>query len=176
VQTLESSRFGQTPGIRKEEILSMEYEADLQREYRTTTIIAAAMASALLVYTAIVEVMKYQHSPFTGFSPESVASLRDIFLLSILVVLVAIRKIRISILKKEKTDNLESLVKKLKVSTIITFAFCEVPAILGLIIFFLGGFAKEYYILLTCSMVSMFIYFPRYRHWKAFVGRATSFY
>jgi len=154
----------------------MEHEVDLQKEYRITAIIAGAMIAALLIYTAIVEVTKYRHSPFTGFSPDTLSPVKDIFLLAVLVVFVAIRKVRSSILKKEKTDNRKTLIKKLKVSTIVTFAFCEIPAILGLVVFFLGGRDNEYYILLVCSMVIMFVYFPRIRHWQAFMGRISSFY
>lgn len=155
----------------------MENEVDLRKEYRISVIVAGAMATALLAYTGIVEIFKLQHNPFTGFSPQTVTPVvKEFFLFSMLLVLVAIRKARSSILKKEKKDSPKSLVNKLRIATIVTFALCEVPAIMGLIIFFLGGLDKEYYILLTCSMVAMFIYFPRYRHWQAFMGRVTSFY
>lgn len=154
----------------------MENDGDLQKEYRISAIIAGSMGAALLVYTAIVEFFKLQYNPFAGFSPQTALQVKEYFLFGVLLVLVGIRRARKSILKKEKTDNKESLMNKLRIATIATFALGEVPALMGLIMFFMGGVTKEYYILLTCSIITMFIYFPRYRHWQAFVGRTSSFF
>lgn len=154
----------------------MENEADLQREYRTTAVVAWAIGASLVVYTIIVELTKFRHHPFTGFSPRSVTPVKDVFLFAVLLVLVIIRKVRSSILKKEKTDTRKMVLNKLKTAAIATFALCEIPAVMGLVIFFMGGLDKEYYILLTCSIVAMFVYFPRFRHWQAFLGKVSSFY
>lgn len=154
----------------------MDQNGDLRKAHRLSSIIAGAMMSGLLLYLGIVEVFKLQHKPFGGFSPQAVTGLKDIFLLGALGILVLIRKARSTILKKERTDDLKKLIARLNLATLVTFALCETPAILGMVLFLLGGLDKEFYILLTCSMVVMFVYFPRYRHWEAFVGNTSSFY
>jgi F0F1-type ATP synthase membrane subunit c/vacuolar-type H+-ATPase subunit K len=154
----------------------MADDVNLRQEYRVTAFVAAAMIGAVAMYAAVVTVLQLQQEPFGGFAPERHGQLREAFLLAILFVLVGIRMTRKSVLKREPGDNPKALVNKLRVATIITFALCEVPAILGLVLFLLGGSSKDFYSLALVSVAFMALYFPRYRHWETWVAGTTGTY
>jgi hypothetical protein len=46
-------------------------------------------------------------------------------------------------------------------------ALAEVPAVLGLTLFLLGGYNRDFYYLLLVSLVLAFMYFPRASVWEA---------
>lgn len=149
-------------------------QIDLKREYKTTAIISGAMMISLVFYAVVVEVLRFQHKPFEGFAPnESLAQMRDIFYAIAFLALIAIRLVRKTLLKEAQTENLEALVRKLKISTIVTFALSETPTILGLILFLVCGLHREFYIFLLFSLLLMVLYFPKYNHWVAW-SRGTS--
>jgi F0F1-type ATP synthase membrane subunit c/vacuolar-type H+-ATPase subunit K len=149
---------------------------NFRQEYRVTTFVAVAMISALVVYAALVTIIQFQHQPFVGFAPERLGQLREGFFLAILFVLVGVRMSRKSVLKKGTGDSPKTLVNKLRTATIVTFALCEVPAILGLVLFLLGGSAKDFYSLALVSLAFMVLYFPRYRHWETWVVGSAGIY
>ncbi len=152
----------------------MPERLDLKQHYRITVVVAAAMITALVAYAGIVTMMQFQS--FTGFNPEKLGGLREGFLLVILFVLVGIRLSRKALLKKTPSDNPETLVNRLRSATIVTFALCEIPAILGLVMFLLGGSTKDFYSLALVSLAFMVLYFPRYRHWEAWVQGSSGIY
>jgi len=58
--------------------------------------------------------------------------------------------------------------------SIITFAFCEVPAVLGLVLFLIGGLRTDFYILLAISLGVKFANFPKYAEWENWASAAES--
>ena len=154
----------------------MANEVNLRQDYRVTAFVAAAMMGAVAMYAAVVTVLQFQQQPFAGFAPEKLGQLREGFFLLILFVLVGIRMTRKGVLKRGPGDNPKALVNKLKMATIITFALCEVPAILGLVLFLLGGSSKDFYSLALVSVAFMVLYFPRYRHWETWVVGTSGIY
>ena len=151
----------------------MESELDLKGECRTTAIIGVAMIMSVVIYAFVVEMIRLQQDPFTGFASQSVGQLQEVFYGVALVMLFVIRKVRSLILKADEVQDQRSLVMRLRMATIVTFALCEVPAILGLVLFLTGGFHKEFYLFLALSLSAMVIYFPKYKHWEAWVGRGS---
>jgi hypothetical protein len=103
-------------------------------------------------------------------------SFREGALLVGLIVFVVIRASRKSMLKRNPGDTPKALVNKFRTVTIITFALGEVPAIAGLVLFFLGGAAESFYILALYSSVLMVVYFPQVRHWQAWIQKPTGMY
>jgi F0F1-type ATP synthase membrane subunit c/vacuolar-type H+-ATPase subunit K len=154
----------------------MESTVDLKREHQITVIIASAMIAALFTYALVVEAIKYLYQPFAGFAPQSPGQTREGLFAGALLMLVAIRIIRNMVLKKTPNDTVKTLVTKLKTATIITSALCEVPALLGMVLFMMGGQSKDFYVLLLYSLTLMVLYFPKYNHLQAWVGRAARFY
>jgi hypothetical protein len=102
---------------------------------------------------------------------------RDVLVGIALIVLVLVRRVRGSILKgSSQSVELQELVRRLKVASIITFVFCEIPALVGLLLFLMGGFHKEFYLLLACSLAAMFVYFPKYEHWDTWLKKQSRFF
>jgi hypothetical protein len=149
---------------------------DLRQDYRVIATVAAAMIVSLAVYAAVVVVFQSQHEGFSGFAPERISGLREGFLLAVLFVLIGIRMSRKAILKKDRGDDSMTLMNRLRLATVTTFAMCEVPAILGLVLFLLGGSSKDFYSLALVSLAFMVLYFPRYRHWETWVRGSSGIY
>jgi len=151
----------------------MESTPDLKAAHRNTAIICRAMMSSLLVYAIVVEVMAAQNKPFDGFmSTANINPLRYIFWAVGLSQIGLARIVRSLLLAKAASDDMATLGMKLTRCSIITFAFCEVPAILGLVLFLIGGLRTDFYILLSISWGAKFIYFPRYAEWEKWANRS----
>lgn len=154
--------------------MDMEFLIDLRRVHQTTRIALWAMMAALVVYAVIAEIVRVTHQPFQGFSVDTVRDSRDLYYGLAIIVMLAVTSLRKSLLKRTEDDNLQSLVKKLRLSAIVTYGLCELPAILGLVLFLLGGYYKEFYILLGYSLLVMLVYYPKYADWEVWLMRNWS--
>jgi len=143
----------------------MEDNQTVKQAFRATTIIATAMIVSLAVYVVIVEVLRRQQEGFTGCAPASAQHLPDIFMGVALLLIIAIQKSRNTLLKIRPTDQIEAKLRKLTMATIVTYALSEIPAIMGLVLFLLGGYVTEFYMLLTLSALMMGLHFPKAEHW-----------
>jgi hypothetical protein len=149
---------------------------DLKKEHQITAIISGAMISVLLMYAIVVEIIKFQYQPFTGFAPGSLGKVREGLFAAALLMIIAVRVARKLILKKDPNDDVKKLITKLKAATIITSILCEVPAILGLVLFLMGGVSKDFYVLMLYSLALMVIYFPKYHYLQAWVRKGRKPY
>ncbi len=145
-------------------------QASFKKSYQASLIIAAVFFVFLLIYVAVVEIIRWQFSPFYGFATlEDIQSTRLIFFGLAALQVIAIRVLRGIMLRKTFSDNEATLASKLFRSFLISFALAEIPAILGLVLFFLAGLVRDFYILLIVSVVLMFMFFPRYHNWKSWI-------
>lgn len=55
----------------------------------------------------------------------------------------------------------------LAVAAIITFALCEVPAIFGLVLYFLTRNVTDFYLFLIISLFFFSFHFPKFSQWEA---------
>jgi hypothetical protein len=133
-------------------------------------IISVVIMGSLLVYLLVVEIFRAKLSPFTGWvelsSPQSV---RYIFYLAAALQIVVIRLLRGLLLRAKSMDSEEKLILKLFRVSIMTSVLAEVPALMGLVLFFLGGFNSDFYILLFVSFFLVFMFFPRISNWKTWI-------
>lgn len=136
---------------------------DVRKRLQATSLVAWSMVGTMPIYVLIVEFVRIQNEPFHGFSPDLVGDKKDLYYGLAIILLLAVGNLKNSLLKKQPEDDLEALVKKLFLSTVITFSLCVLPAILGLVFFLLGGLYKEFYILSAFSAFVMLAHFPRYR-------------
>jgi len=154
----------------------METQLDLKKELQRNAVLSGAMMVSVLLYAVVVEIIKLQWQSTGQLPPQPAAPMKEVFYGAALFFLFVIRLVRKAILKKNRGDDYRTLLHKLKLSNLITFVLCEAPALVGLVLFIRNGLYKEFYILAVCSLLVMFIYFPRYRHWEAWLGKASSFY
>ena len=148
----------------------MESRDDLRKIFQTSIKINGAILVTLIIYAVIVEIIKSQYTPFRGFVDSiDMTLLRYVFYGLALFQIIIIKFIRGILLPKEASEDLKSIFIKLNKTSIITATLCEVPTIFGLALFLLGGYSRDFYLLLILSFFLSFLYFPRYRNWEEWI-------
>ncbi|NIM19983.1 MAG: hypothetical protein GTO51_07020 [Candidatus Latescibacteria bacterium] len=143
--------------------------------YRKAMVLGAAIGGGLLFYVLIVEVLKSQLKPVEPIPGEMSADQSYLDILRLIFYIIAFAQfavlsfVRGILLRTKASDTVDSLLEKLLRTTIVTLAICEVPALLGLVLFFVGRFYPDFYILFAVSMAMLFFYFPRYNRWKEWI-------
>ena len=148
----------------------MDQETDINRHFRIALIVNGAMIGALILYLIAVEVIRTQFKPFTGFAGTAgIPSLRYLLYLLGALQIIFIRLLRGIFLRARPSDDEHRLLLKMFRVSILTAALAEVPALLGLSLFLLGGLNVDFYILLFISFFLIFMFFPRINNWKAWI-------
>jgi hypothetical protein len=148
---------------------SNEANITLKARYLTVNFIGLAMMGAVFAYAGVVEVIKWQWAPFTGFArldPHTAELLRYIFLALAAGQYAMIKLIR-KIVLAQSLDNLPQ-------AAIITLALCESVALLGLVLFLLAGNSLDFYIFMVISLGFFYLFFPKYEQWEEMVSAAGS--
>jgi F0F1-type ATP synthase membrane subunit c/vacuolar-type H+-ATPase subunit K len=133
----------------------------LKARYLAVNFIGLAMIASVFVYAGVVELIKWQMAPFTGFAqldPQTVALIKYIFL--------ALAAAQFGIIKAVQKFLPAPSVEKLSLTAIITFALCESVAILGLVLFLLAGNSMDFYIFMVISLGFFYLFFPKYEQWE----------
>jgi hypothetical protein len=147
---------------------------ELRRSHRTASVIGIAIVASLFVFLVIVEVLRAKTGPFRGFvSLPAVATLRYVFYALAVIEVLATRLLQGILLRRAPGDDVRATVLKLARTAVVTLSLSEVPALLGLVLFLLGGLNKDFYALLAVSLVLVFMYFPRLGSWENWVERKT---
>jgi hypothetical protein len=140
----------------------------LKARYLTVNFVGLAMMAAVFVYAGVVEVIKWQWSPFTGFArldPHTAGLLRYICLALAAGQYVMIKVIR-KIVLAQSLDNLPQ-------ATVITFALCESVALLGLGLFLLAGHSLDFYIFMVISLGCFYRFYPKYEQWEQLLNAGS---
>ena len=140
----------------------------LKARYLAVNFIGLAMIAAVFIYAGVVELIKWQWAPFAGFArldPRTVGILKYAFL-ALAAAQFGIIKVVQKIVPAKSPDNLPQ-------TAIITFALCEVVAVLGLVLFLLAGNAMDFYILMTISLGFFYLFFPKYDQWEQRVNAGS---
>ncbi len=147
---------------------------DLRRSHRTASTIGIAIIASLFVYLVVVEVLRAKAGPFLGFvSLPGIATLRYIFYGLAVIEVLATRLLQGILLRRAPGDDARATVLKLARTSVVTLSLSEVPALLGLVLFLLGGLNKDFYALLGVSLILVFMYFPRLGSWEEWVERKS---
>lgn len=145
----------------------MDPHDDIGRALRPAVMVAAAAVASLAVYLALVEVLKATLKPFRGFagiaSPQPVRF--AVFGAGAAVVLL-ILLLRPGLYRRRTGEDLPAALLRLQKASVLLVVLGEVPAVLGLVLFLLGGFARDFYSLLFVSIVLAFVHFPRRGAWE----------
>jgi hypothetical protein len=147
---------------------------ELRQAYRTTTIVCAAMIAALFPYLAVVELVR-GHLGGSDYLLDA----RQIELLAyVLYGLALLPFIVPHLIKRHVTaaaprEGETTLLIRLRTATFLSYALSEVPAVFGLVLFFLAGLHKAFYVLWFLSLLSMLLHFPRLRTWEELTRKAN---
>ncbi len=129
------------------------------------------MALSLVGYIAVAEFVRFLEPSFQGVMPEApLGTLRPAFLgVSALLALGIPWLQRRALLGglAGQGDPAGPLVA----SAIAAYALCELPAILGLVLFLLGGERMDMYGFAAISAALFYLHFPRCERWQAWQRR-----
>ena len=153
----------------------MDYNQDLKKAYKTSSMLYVAFMLSLVIYLVVFEVLKARIPDFQGIMEKiDFLWLRYAFYALGLVQIFLIKFIRETATKSIKTVEARILINHLQRMSMISAILCEVPVILGLVLFFLSGNVQDFYVLLILSFVSFVMYFPRFSNWDEWIKSKTS--
>jgi hypothetical protein len=139
----------------------------LKTRYLAVNFMGLAMIALVFVYAGLVELIKWQWAPFTGFAklPSATTELLSYIFLAIAAAqYVAIKAVHRIVLARS-VDNLPQ-------AAVITLALCESVALLGLVLFLLSGRSGDFYIFMLSSLGFFYWFYPRYDQWEKLVNEA----
>jgi F0F1-type ATP synthase membrane subunit c/vacuolar-type H+-ATPase subunit K len=153
---------------------------ELRKAYKITAFIGLAMFASLVVYAAVVELIKKQNAPFGGFGPlppDVFSTLRYALLGVVVVEFFAIRLLnrlmlsgKVPLRSSAMTVPFAPEVQRLVTAAIVTYALCESVAIYGLVLFLIQGNTSDFYFFLALSFACFGIYFPKYSAWEEWIA------
>jgi hypothetical protein len=144
----------------------MEMEGDLKKTYEKIISLSWAMVAGLVLCPITVEIVRMSNPSFSGFAYQTASQVRDFIYGIAIISPLCIQTLRKAILKHCRPTDFNALLSKLMTVAILTILVAEMPAVLGLLLFLLGGFYKEFYIALGYSVLVIFAYFPRDNQWE----------
>ncbi len=145
----------------------MDIQEDIRRAHRAVLAVAITILSSLFIFLALGEVIRARFKPFTGFlsgggDPQT---LRYIVYALAVVLVILIRFLRPTLLRRPPEDSRLTLLRRLSRASLFTLVLGEVPALLGLMLFLVRGLNRDFYALLFVSLILIFMYFPRLASW-----------
>lgn len=153
----------------------MDYAQNLKKAYRTSFVLYVAFMLSLVVYFVVFKVLEASITDFQGMMEKiDFPWLRYAFYALGLVQIFLIKFIRETATRTITTVDVQTLINHLQRISMISAVLCEVPAILGWVLFFLSGSSRDFYILLLMSLVIFVLYFPRYANWEEWIKSKTS--
>lgn len=153
----------------------MEYSSELKRKHQMSVILYVAFMASLALYVLVIQIFKARFKEFSGISENIDFSwLRYVFFALGLAQIFLIRFVRETLTKALASVDPEILTHHLQKMSVLTAALCEVPAIFGLVLFFLSGLIKDFYVLCAISCVLFALFFPRLANWEAWMASKTS--
>jgi hypothetical protein len=153
----------------------MDYTQDLKKAYSTSVIFYIVFMLSLVIYLIVFSVLKARIPEFQGMMEKiDFPWLRIAFYGLGLVQIFLIKFIRETATKSLTTVDVQILTQHLQRVSMISAVLCEVPAMLGWVLFFLSGKSQDFYFLLIVSFFLFVIYFPRFSNWVEWVKSKTS--
>ena len=145
----------------------MEPKDEIGHHLRPAALVAAVIVASLVVYLALVEVLKATLRPFRGFA--EIADMQPVRYAAYgaaAAVVLLLLVLRPRLFKHRTGEDSGAALARLQRAALLTMVLAEVPGVLGLVLFFIGGNAADFYKLLFASLVLAFIHFPRRGAWE----------
>lgn len=145
-------------------------------------VVYGAMVGSILVYWIVVQVIrKVGQIPRGRDAFAAVDWLRyPLYALGVVAcVVVLILRRRLfdpeAVIRRAQGQNLPELLSTLSSNQVLVFAVGEVPVILGLALYFVGGYLLDFYILAGLSAVAFALAFPSAVEWEQVLIRVRTF-
>jgi len=153
----------------------------LRAAYRVVVIIGLAIMASLVVYVVIVGLFENKNMELQGPAAMSGTDLEimKFILLGVSGVILFLMKFLsakiikagtaqggMSVPQSGQASGIAPEFAPLVTAAVITFAFCEAPAIFGLVLYFIGRNAADFYLFLIVSLFFFATNFPRFSSWE----------
>jgi hypothetical protein len=145
----------------------MNEKDEIGRALKPATMVAAAVLTSLVITLALVEILKATLRPFHGFA--TVGDMQPIRYAAYgagAAVVLLLLILRPRLYKRRAGEDNGAAMLRLQRAAFLTLVLGEIPAMLGLVLFLIGGSAGDFYRLLAVSLVLVFIHFPRRGVWE----------
>ncbi len=144
----------------------------LRRAFRGASLLGLAQIGGLAVFLIVGETLRAKTRPFFGFLSSSLTSenriiLRYAFFAAAVALILLLRFLhgrRLRVIGA--IDDRPAALSRLFDLTVLTLCLAEIPALLGLILFLIAGYNRDFYILLFVSLFLLFMYLPRLKNWE----------
>ncbi len=147
---------------------------DLRKTYRIAVMVNAAVIGTLILYAVLIEILRGQMPSSQDLSQASNVNLLRYALYGVAALnIFIVRIVRRRLLRKPSSEEEGTLSLMLLRTSIITAAFCEIPAVLGFCLFLFMGSVRDYYQLAGVSFIMVFLHFPRYGSWQDWIQNKT---
>ncbi len=147
----------------------------LKNTYKLVVMIGLSMLGSLVLFVVAAEMLQRGQAQWKGVAfstSDQVYHLVRFALLAVgIVSTLLVQRISAAInLTREKLTNPAAA---LTTHSVIVFAACEFPALLGLVLFLLAGNIIDLYIFGAISLGFFAVFFPRYSRWKELAGSTS---
>lgn len=145
----------------------MDPREELRTHLRPAAMAGAGIVVSLVLYLGLVEVLRAVLRPFRGFAAAALTQpLRLAVFGAAAAVILVILLLRPRLFRRRGAEDLPAALRRLRNASLVTLLLGEVPAILGLGLFLVGGGASDFYKFLFVSLALTFINFPRLGAWE----------
>jgi hypothetical protein len=149
----------------------IEVVGGLRQIYNIARVVGIIMFSSLLFYAGIIEFAA--RTPWLlgkaasgGAKPDG---LRMVFTVVSAVCVGACFYLKKESLKGSPTGMINAA-RRLYLTAIIIYSICEVPAVLGIVLFFSGGGRPDFYAMLAVTALMFAFFFPKFDEWSEAAG------
>jgi len=133
------------------------------------------MAVSTVLYAVVVTAISVSQAPFEGFGGSSGPSILRVALWTAAIVEAGlIGLVRRALLARSRGEGAAAQARRLITTSVVTAAFAEVPAVLGLVLFMLWGLSGDFYALFALSLALGAVYFPRLDGWREWAAEPAS--
>jgi len=147
----------------------------IEAAYRNAATICGAMAASTVLYALVVAAISVSQAPFEGFGgPAQPSILRVALWTAAMVEAGLIGLVRRALLAGSRGEGAAAQARRLISTSVVTAAFAEVPAILGLVLFMLWGLSGDFCALFALSLALQAIYFPRLDGWREWAAEPAA--
>jgi len=145
----------------------MEPRDELRTHIRPATRVGSAILVSLVIYLGLVETLRAVLRPFRGFAATAgIQPVRLALFGAAAVVIPVILLLRPRLFRRDTRDDAAAACRRLQNASLVILVLGEIPAVLGLALFLIGGGAADFYKFLFASLALTFINFPRRAAWE----------
>jgi len=154
----------------------MNYQPQLKKQYQSALAVSFAFIFSIMCYGLVVFLVKTNGDQLLQTGSNGILWLRIFLFVLAAAAVFSISRIRGIVLSGEckfstAETPAESLTRRLLMATVISMALAEIPACMGLVLFFISSDLKDYYLFAALAMSAMIIYLPKYDQWEVWLKR-----